>query len=80
MTKSVQQVKELLSDKLMRYFATTPEASAFETLLARLMDGMATYEAEKYGQQRLLAFINDPLNDPLPTKPFMRANWANTAA
>ena len=52
------------------YFATTPEASAFETLLARLMDGMATYEAEKYGQQRLLAFINDPLNDPFAYETF----------
>ena len=52
------------------YFTTTPEASAFETLLARLMDGMATYEAEKYGQQRLLAFINDPLNDPFAYETF----------
>ena len=52
------------------YFATTPEASAFETLLARLMDGMAAYEAEKYGQQRLLAFINDPLNDPFAYETF----------
>ena len=32
MTKSVQQVKELLSDKLMRYFATTPEAATKEQM------------------------------------------------
>ena len=32
MTKSVQQVKELLSDKLMRYFATAPEAATKEQM------------------------------------------------
>ncbi|MGN0711595.1 MAG: hypothetical protein ACI4LO_07520 [Anaerovoracaceae bacterium] len=44
--------------------STGKGASAFEAMLAEIMDGMVCYEQEKYAQQRLIAFINDPSNDP----------------
>lgn len=46
------------------YFETAPGATAFEAMLAQLMDRMVAYETEKYGVQRLVAFMNDPQNDP----------------
>ena len=46
------------------YFSTGEEATAFETLLAKVMDEMVSYETGKYQEQRLLAFINSPETDP----------------
>lgn len=46
------------------YFTTAPEANRFEVLMAEIMDRIVQYEAEKYKTQRLIAFINDPGNDP----------------
>lgn len=46
------------------YMATTAEATAFEAMLARVGDGIITYETERYHQQRLLAFSNWPTTDP----------------
>lgn len=47
-----------------RYFATTQGASRFEALLADVMDEIVSYESDKYKEQRLIAFANDPSNDP----------------
>ena len=46
------------------YFVTGPEASRFEAAMAMIMDRIISYESEKYGEQRLISFINDPSNDP----------------
>ena len=46
------------------YFTTAPGTSRFEALLAEIMDRIVSYETEKYETQRLIAFINDPSNDP----------------
>ena len=46
------------------YFSTTPEAGRFEALMAEIMDRITGYESDKYKTQRLIAFINDPGNDP----------------
>ena len=46
------------------YFATVPEANRFEVLMAEIMDRITQYESDKYKTQRLIAFVNDPNNDP----------------
>lgn len=46
------------------YLYTTPEATAFETLLARVGDNIISYESQRYHEQRLLAFSNWPTTDP----------------
>ncbi len=46
------------------YFTTTKEATAFEAMLAKVMDDMVSYESNKYKMQRLISFVNDPQNDP----------------
>lgn len=46
------------------YFSTGPEASRFEAVMARIMDQIVEYETAKYNNQRLIAFVNDPNNDP----------------
>lgn len=47
-----------------KYMYTTEEASAFETMLARVGDQVIEYESTKYKQQRLVAFSNWPTTDP----------------
>lgn len=51
------------------YFATAPEATAFEAMLAQVMDETTAYESGKYKTQRLIAFVNDPANDPFAYDP-----------
>lgn len=46
------------------YFYTTEDATAFEVLLAKVLDGMVGYESAKYKTQKLVSFQNDPENDP----------------
>lgn len=46
------------------YVQTTKDASAFEGMLARVMERFYKYETEKYDQQHLVTFSNDPMNDP----------------
>lgn len=46
------------------YFTTSPEASRFEVIMARLMDQITAYESDKYRQQRLISFINSVWDDP----------------
>lgn len=47
-----------------QYFQTTSQATAFETLLARIMDQMMTYENDKYNRQSLITFTSSPEIDP----------------
>ena len=46
------------------YFYTKPEASRFETAMAKLMDRVTAYESDKYKEQRLISFVNSPWDDP----------------
>lgn len=47
-----------------RFFRTAEDAQPFEAMLAEIMDTITGYESDKYGEQRPIAFINDPKNDP----------------
>lgn len=53
-----------------KYFCTAKDASAFEAMLAKIMDDMVSYESKKYKTQRLISFINDPKNDPFVYEEF----------
>lgn len=46
------------------YFTTSADASRFEVVMALVMDRITSYETAKYKTQRLIAFVNDPSNDP----------------
>ena len=46
------------------YMYTTPDASSFETMLARVGDTVISYESDRYKEQRLIAFSNWPTTDP----------------
>ena len=46
------------------YLYTTPEATAFETMLCQVGDSIIAYESLRYKQQRLVAFSNWPTTDP----------------
>lgn len=45
------------------YFHTTSDATAFEAMLAQVMDELTGYESKKYGQQRPIGFTCDALSD-----------------
>lgn len=47
-----------------KYLYSTPDASAFETLLTEIGDLTIQYESDKYKCQRLIAFSNYPATDP----------------
>jgi len=53
-----------------KYFKTTEDATAFETMLTKIMDDMVAYESKKYKVQRLISIINDPQNDPFEYEKF----------
>lgn len=46
------------------YFEVVPEASAFENVLAEVMDEIVVYETNKYKQQHLISFANEAYTDP----------------
>ena len=46
------------------YFTTSPDATRFEVVMARVMDQITAYETSKYKVQRLIGFVNDASNDP----------------
>lgn len=46
------------------YIKTTQEATAFEALLAKVLDQVIGYETDKYNEQRLVSFMNTPTTDP----------------
>lgn len=52
------------------YFRTAADATAFDVMLAKIMDDMVSYESKKYKAQRLISFINDPQNDPFVYEEF----------
>ncbi len=45
------------------YFSTAGESTAFEAMLAQVMDTLAAYETSSYNVQRPIAFINSPSCD-----------------
>lgn len=47
-----------------KYIQTIDGATAFEAMLAKVMDQIIDYESEKYASQRLISFINSPNIDP----------------
>ena len=47
-----------------KYFEASKDATEFEEMLGKIMDNMIAYESNKYKEQRLISFINDPQNDP----------------
>lgn len=51
------------------YFTTRDDATAFEAMLAQVMDEVTLYESKKYKTQRPIGFINDPANDFLAYEP-----------
>ncbi len=52
-----------------KYIKTKEEATAFETMLAKVMDHLITYETNKYGEQHSISFINSPETDPVAIIP-----------
>lgn len=46
------------------YFKTSPDATRFEAVMAQVMDRITSYESNKYEEQRIIGFVNDPSNDP----------------
>lgn len=46
------------------YFTTTEDATNFETLLAKVMDSLISYENDKYKTQSLITFASSPDLDP----------------
>lgn len=47
------------------YFKTTSDATAFEAMLARVMEDVTAYETKKYDTQRPIGFTSSPKTDPL---------------
>ncbi len=47
-----------------KYMYTSPEATPFETMLAKVGDKVIEYETNRYSEQRLVAFSNWPTTDP----------------
>ncbi len=47
-----------------KYMQTTDEATPFEAMLAYVGDKQISYETQRYGTQRLVAFSNWPTTDP----------------
>ncbi len=46
------------------YLSTGENANAFEVMLCDVMDTIVSYESNKYHEQRLISFANDPGYDP----------------
>lgn len=46
------------------YFSASDDATPFESMLAQVGDELVAYESERYGQQRLVSFVNWPSTDP----------------
>jgi len=51
------------------YLKTTADATAFETMLTKVMDHLITYETKKYSMQHMISFINSPETDPVAEIP-----------
>lgn len=55
-----------------KYISTTDTASSFETMLAKVMDHLISYEAKKYSEIHSISFINTPETDPVAIIPEVR--------
>lgn len=53
------------------YISTTDDVSAFETMLAKVIDHLITYETRKYRVQHNVSFINTPETDPVGAIPVL---------
>lgn len=51
------------------YIQTTSDVTAFETMLAKVIDHLITYETNKYSEQHNMSFINSPETDPIALVP-----------
>ena len=51
------------------YIKTTKDATAFETMLSKVMDHLVGYETRKYRMQHTISFINTPETDPVTPQP-----------
>lgn len=51
------------------FIKTKEDATAFETMLAKVMDHLITYETKKYHEQHSISFINSPETDPIAIIP-----------
>lgn len=65
-TDSVQKEKAGFEGN---YLKTTEEVTPFETMLAKVMDHLITYEVKKYHMEHSISFINTPETDPIATIP-----------
>jgi len=52
-----------------KYISTNQDASSFETMLAKVMDHLISYEARKYAETHSISFINTPETDPVAIIP-----------
>lgn len=50
------------------YYRTGENASAFEAMLARVLDKVTQYEDRRYHSQRLISFVNSQTTDPFEYK------------
>lgn len=46
-----------------KYFSTTADSTAFESMLAQVMDEIVQYENKKYDSQHIIGFVNSPSTD-----------------
>lgn len=46
------------------YFSAAEQSTPFESMLAEAADRLVSYESKRYGQQRLVSFVNWPGTDP----------------
>ena len=59
------------------YLKTKENATAYETMLTKVMDKMLTYEKNKYNQIRTISFINSPETDPITEIPYIITDKEN---
>ncbi len=61
------------------YLYTGEDAAPFEAFLTQSADALMTYEAEKYGQQKMIAFSNWPTTDPFEYEEKIATQFSKTA-
>ena len=54
------------------YISTEDGATPFETMLAKVLDHLITYETKKYNEQHSISFINSPATDPVGDIPVIK--------
>lgn len=61
------------------YIKTSPDATAFEAMLAEVGDWAFRYETDRYREQRLVAFSNWPTTDPIEYPEALRTFFEKVA-